>query len=91
MGVSTASLLAGFAIAFGLGAKTLVSNLISAYYIREHIEPGQKIRIGELEGIVLEVSSTTIILNTSAGRTSVPTSRYQEENMTVLVDEVNDE
>ena len=90
LGVSTASLLIGFAIAFGLGAKTLVSNLIAAYYIRELLEPGQKIRIGDVEGTVLEVSSTTIIIDTVAGRTSIPTKRYQEETVTVLMDDSDD-
>lgn len=87
LGVSTASLLIGFAIAFGLGAKTLVSNLIAAHYIRELLEPGQKIRIGDQEGTVLEVSSTTIIIDTAAGRTSIPTKRYQEETVTVLMED----
>lgn len=91
LGVCTASLLIGFAIAFGLGAKTLVSNLIAAYYIRDHIEPGQTIRIGDLQGTVLEVSSTTIIIDTPQGRTSIPTKRYQEENVTVLMETPNDE
>ncbi|MEZ5524279.1 MAG: mechanosensitive ion channel [Pseudomonadales bacterium] len=89
LGIASASLLLGFAIAFGLGSKTFVSNLIAAYYIRDLIEPGQKVRIGQQEGTVLEVSSTTIVLDTPEGRTSIPTKYYQEEPITVLLDDTN--
>lgn len=85
LGVSTAALLTGFALAFGLGARTLVSNLIAAHYVRELIEPGQTIRIGEWEGTVLELSATTIVLNTSVGRTSIPAKMYHEHAVSVLV------
>lgn len=85
LGVSTAALLTGFALAFGLGARTLVSNLIAAHYVRELIEPGQTIRIGEWEGTVLELSATTIILNTAVGRTSIPAKMYHEHAVSVLV------
>lgn len=91
LGIASASLLLGFAIAFGLGSKTFVSNLIAAYYIRDLIEPGQKVRIGQQEGTVLEVSSTTIVLDTPEGRTSIPTKYYQEEPITVLLDDTNHE
>jgi arginine exporter protein ArgO len=91
LGIASASLLLGFAIAFGLGSKTFVSNLIAAYYIRDLIEPGQKVRIGQQEGTVLEVSSTTIVLDTPEGRTSIPTKYYQEEPVTVLLDDTNHE
>lgn len=87
LGVSTASLLIGFAIAFGLGAKTLVSNLVAAHYLREQFEPGQKVRIGEQEGTVLEVSSTALIIDTAAGRTSIPANRSQQETVTLIMEE----
>lgn len=90
LGITTACLLLGFAIAFGLGAKVLVSNLIAAYHLREHVEVGHKVRIGEIEGTVLEISNSTLIIDTVNGRTSVPAKRYQEENVTVLVEETHD-
>ena len=45
LGISSAALLFGFALAFGLGARTLVSNLIAAHHLRDVLEPGQEIRI----------------------------------------------
>jgi small-conductance mechanosensitive channel len=85
LGVSTAALLAGFALAFGLGARTLVSNLIAAHYLGTLVEPGQKIRIGDREGTVLELTATAIILDTADGRTSIPAKACQEQAVVVLV------
>lgn len=91
LGVATAALLAGFALAFGLGARSLVSNLIAAHYLRDLVEPGQAIRIGEWEGTVLELSATSVILDTEEGRTSVPAQLYQDQAVVVLVADANDE
>ena len=91
LGVSTAALLTGFALAFGIGARTLVSNLIASHYIKELVEPAQKIRIGEWEGTVLAISATSVILNTPEGRISIPAKLYQEQPLVVLVEDTDDE
>lgn len=87
VGVTTAAVLAGFALAFGIGARTLVSNLIAAHYIRELVEPGQRVRIGEWQGTVLKVTATTVILDTAEGRTSLPAKFYQERAVLVLIED----
>lgn len=91
LGVSIAALLAGFALAFGLGARTLVSNLIASHHLRELVDPGQTVRIGEWEGTVLELSATGIILDTAQGRASVPANLYQEQGLLVLLADSDDE
>lgn len=90
-GVSSATFLAGFALAFGFGARTLVSNLLAAHYAKDLLEPGQRVRIGDCEGRVLDLSATNIIIDTPEGRTSVPAKVYQEQVVSVLLDEVTDE
>lgn len=91
LGVSTATLLAGFALAFGFGAKTLVSNLVAAHYLKEMVESGQMVRIGEHEGRVLDLTATSVILETEQGRTSIPARLYHEQAVTVLIgDETNE-
>jgi hypothetical protein len=91
LGISSAALLFGFALAFGLGARTLVSNLIAAHHLRDMLEPGQDIRIGAWEGTVLEVAATAVILDTETGRVSVPAKLYQEEPVVLLLAEVGRE
>ncbi|MGV6807424.1 MAG: mechanosensitive ion channel family protein [bacterium] len=91
IGVSFAALLAGFSLAFGLGAKTLVSNLIATHYFRQTAKPGQKIRIGDKEGIILEFTPTTVIINTAEGRESLPAKLFHEQSMLVLIEDSQDD
>lgn len=87
LGVSTAAVLIGFAIAFGLGAKVLVSNLLAAHYLRELLEPGQRVRVGDHEGTVLDVSATALVLDTLEGRVSIPAKVYHEQAIATLLPE----
>jgi len=91
LGVTSAALLFGFALSFGLGARTLVGNLIAAHHLRDILEPGQDIRIGEWEGTVLEISATAVVLDTEEGRTSVPAKFYQEQAVVILLSDAADE
>jgi len=72
-------LLAGGALAFGLGAKTLVANIIGAQYVRKHCRIGEQMSIGGIEGNVVEVTQTTIILDTGSSRTIIPAKHFQEQ------------
>lgn len=87
LAVAAATLLGAFALAFGLGARSLVSNLIAAHYLNNLLEPGQKLRIGEHEGTLLELSPTTIVLETTEGRTSLPAKLYHEQAVVVVLED----
>ena len=80
-------ILLAFAIAFALGARTLVSNLIGAREFREHYAAGQAVQIGELRGTILELTTTGIVLDTVDGRVIVPAAVFHEQNTTLLVPE----
>jgi len=72
-------LFAGGALAFGIGARTLVANIIGAQYLRKHCRIGEQMQIGEVEGSIIEVSQTSIVLDTEYGRTVVPAKHFQEQ------------
>jgi small-conductance mechanosensitive channel len=82
--VAIGVLLGGFAIAFGLGARNYVANLIGAQELRREIEPGQMIRVGETEGEVLEITATTVVLATSDGRRRIPAAVFASEPVTIV-------
>ena len=88
LGVTTGVFLAGFALAFGLGARHLVANLIAAHHLRERIEPGQRVRIGEHQGTLLDISATDVVLDTPDGRTTIPAKLCQEQPVSVILKEV---
>jgi small-conductance mechanosensitive channel len=78
------ALLGGLAIAFSLGSRTLVSNLIGARYLNKDYRVGETIRVGGIEGTVLEISPVAVILETAEGRMTVPAKIFGEESSILL-------
>ena len=89
--ISIAALLGSLALAFGLGAGPTVSNIISARYVRKNYKVGQKIRINEIEGTILELTSTGVIIDTETGRTLIPAKVFDEEASILFDDEIMDD
>lgn len=82
--VSVGAILIGFSIAFGLGARIYVSNLIGARTARHQLANGVLVRIGDREGEVLEVTATQIALDTADGRALVPARMAEEEGIVIV-------
>jgi len=76
--------LGGLAIAFSLGSRTLVSNLIGARYLSNDYRIGEKIRVGEMEGTILEISTVAVVLDTADGRLVVPAKIFGEQPSLLL-------
>jgi small-conductance mechanosensitive channel len=79
------SALAAIALAFGLGARSSVANLIAAHYVTRMIRIGQTLEIEGTRGTVIELTSTAVVLETVEGRVVVPAQRFDEAT-TVIVD-----
>lgn len=77
--VVVAILLAGAALAFSLGARDLVANVIGAQYTRKHCRVGDRIRIGAVEGEIVEVAQACIVIATNDGRAVIPAKRFHED------------
>ncbi|MGA7802962.1 MAG: mechanosensitive ion channel domain-containing protein [Gammaproteobacteria bacterium] len=77
--IMVGSIAGAVAVALGLGARTFVSNLIGAHYLRQSCRIGQQVRIGGFEGRILELSMTGVILETEDGRVTVPAKVFHEE------------
>lgn len=77
----------GAALAFGLGSQGLVSNLLGVRAIRHRLKEGDNIRIGDLEGRVVELGRRTVILETGEGRVTVPGHYFSEQPCTLLMRE----
>jgi small-conductance mechanosensitive channel len=78
LSVALAALLGGFAIAFGLGARTAISNIIGSHYLRQTFDVGQTIRVGEIEGTIIALTPTAVIVQVPDGRMVVPAKQFGE-------------
>jgi len=84
--VVVGTVLAGAGLAFGLGARTAVSNIIASHYVTQAYQVGQVVRIAGVEGKIVETTPTAIFLATKDGRVMVPAHHFSETT-SVLVTE----
>jgi len=77
-GIVTGALLGGAALAFGLGARTAVANIIAAHYLIKTYRVGHRVRIGEHEGRIVDITPTTVVIATAEGQAVVPAKEFSE-------------
>ena len=78
-------LLAG-ALTFALGARTTVANILACHYLQKTYKVGHRVRAGGFQGEIVEITATTVVLETEGGRASVPASVFGEETTVLLVE-----
>jgi len=78
------ALLFGAALAFGLGARTSVSNILSSYYLQKTYNEGDTIQMGEIEGVIIKINPTSVIVDTKSGQVMIPSKDFDEKK-TVLI------
>lgn len=84
LSVSLLAVLGAFSLAFGLGARGAVSNIIGAHYVRQTFEVGQRVRIGDAEGEIAAITSTAVVLQTTDGRIVIPARLFSETTSTLV-------
>lgn len=75
---------AGAGLAFGLGAQSSVSNIIAGYYVAQTYRAGQRVRVGALEGRILQTTPTAVLLEGADGQILVPARRFTDDVSTLL-------
>jgi len=74
-----AALFGGIAFAFGMGARTHVSNIIAANQLRNIYQVGDKVRIGDIEGRIMDIMVSRVILETEIGSVDIPAKLFDEQ------------
>ena len=87
--VVIASVLGGVTIAVSLGARSYVANLIGAHYLRQAFQIGQRVRVAGFEGRIVDVSATSLVLETKDGRVALPGRVYHDEPIVLLTGDGN--
>ncbi len=77
-----------FAIGYGLASRPIVANLLSAYYNREKVKVGDRIRVEDTVGEVIAIDNTSITIQAEGGarRVIVPISKLSSEIYEILTD-----
>ena len=79
----------GLMLAFALGARQHVANLLAHREV-SRLAVGERIRIDDVEGAIVEITSTTVEITTRDGVVSVPASRFAETSVMRLRGDRND-
>jgi hypothetical protein len=80
-----AIVLAGAALSFALGGRDLVANILSAYYVHKLYEIGQTVRIGNVEGRIVRITETFVVIEGPEGAIAVPARAFADERSTLVL------
>ena len=72
-------ILGAIALAFAFGARTTIANMLAAQTISQTYNPGDTIRIGDIEGKILRITRTSLIIESHNGLTLIPAKRFSEQ------------
>jgi small-conductance mechanosensitive channel len=78
--------LAGAGLAFGLGARTAVSNIIASHYVAQVYRVGQTVRLADVEGKIVQTTPTAVFVAAPAGRVMIPANRFSEMTSVLLTE-----
>jgi small-conductance mechanosensitive channel len=76
--IAVGALAGSVALAFALGARTAVSNIIACHYLQQTHRVGQPVRLGSVQGRIVEFTSGAVILDGPEGRVMVPAKVFSE-------------
>ncbi len=71
-----AGIVFAISLSFGLGATTVVKNIISSYYIRQQYNIGDKVEIGKVKGEIVNVTNIAVIVGTRVGSVMILSSEF---------------
>ena len=84
-----AAVCVAFSLAFAFGARTFVSNLIGAHYLQKHYYPGQQAKLGDIEGEILELTPTSVIVAAKNGRVTIPAKIFNESTTVLMAEDAS--
>src|SRR5690606_2672026 len=74
-----AAALGGAALAFGLGARRVVGNILAMHYVNKSYGIGQLVRVGEHQGRIVRTSATAVFLEHEDGEIAIPGQDFAEQ------------
>ncbi|MDX1515603.1 MAG: mechanosensitive ion channel [Woeseiaceae bacterium] len=79
----------GLMLAFALGARRHVANLL-AHRELDRLSIGERIRIGDVEGTIVEIRTTGVDVSTDDGIVSVPSAQFADTRVLRIPEEQSD-
>ncbi|WP_111706623.1 mechanosensitive ion channel family protein [Lutibacter citreus] len=77
------SVLIAFTIAFGLGARDIVTRLLFGFYSRKNFEVGQQIKTENFEGVIQQIDNICITIKTKEGTVVLPIKKFVDQDIEI--------
>ncbi len=74
--VAVGCFVAGLALAFGLGSKDLISNVVASQNLRKYCKIGDMVEIEGERGELLEITQSFAVVETASGRSLIPAQKF---------------
>ena len=84
--VMVGAFLLGAILAFALGARTSISNILGSYYLQKLYRVGHTVSIGGFRGRIIQITPTAVILESPEGQVFVPAKMFDEVT-SILIEE----
>lgn len=78
------SILISFTIAFGLGARDVITRLLFGFYSRKNFEVGQKIKFKKIEGKIQQIDNICITVKTKDETVVIPIKDFVDDKVEIL-------
>jgi hypothetical protein len=78
------AILLAFAVSYGIASRNIMSNMLSSFYKKDRFKKGMRIRVSDVEGVVSEIDSLSITIDTGDKRVVLPTRLLIEEKVEIL-------
>ncbi len=77
------SVLVSFTIAFGLGARDVITRLLFGFYSRKNFEIGQHIKTKKIEGVIQQIDNICITIKTEEGIVVLPIKSFVDQKVEI--------
>ena len=91
LAVTLGMIFGGLALAFGLGARNVVSNVLAAHYVRQTYQIGDTVAFKDIKGRVIHITNVSIVVENDRGQTHIPTGLFLTEQSTRVEEHRNHE
>jgi len=79
-----AAALAGAALAFGLGAREVMADILAMHYVNKSYRIGQIVRLGPDQGRIVRTSNTAVFLQNADGELAIPGRHFMDGRCVTL-------
>ena len=77
------------ALAFGLGARGAVTDIVAMHYLNQSFRIGQVVRIGSDQGRIVRTTRTAVLLDSAEGELSIPGRIFADQRCVLLNEEID--